>query len=100
MLKRYRVVVRAVGTRCIEITAASKATTTVPAAGPKSNAVVNVNTSEIEKLIGTAGIRSIKWPLTTVRMASATHRRSGGLVMICHTDSAKTSMPTAITAQT
>ena len=72
---------------------------TAPAAGPNSNAVVNVKTSEMEKLIGTAGIRSIRCPLTTVRTASATHRRSGGTAMICHTDALRTSIPTVITVQ-
>ena len=42
-MKRYRVGVRALGTRRMEITAASNATTTVPAAGPNNNVVVNVN---------------------------------------------------------
>jgi hypothetical protein len=46
-----------------------------PSAGPKSSAAVIVKLSEMEKLAGTLGRRSVARPLRTVRLASASHGR-------------------------
>src|SRR2546422_9738603 len=56
-----------------DITSASSTTVTVPAAGPKRSAAAIVNVSENEKLTGTARIRNVDHPVTSVRSTSTTH---------------------------
>ena len=61
-----------------EIAMLSIATSIVPAAGPKTTALVSVNTSEIEKLAETVGILSTADPLINVKTTSAHHSIGGG----------------------
>jgi hypothetical protein len=62
------------------MTRLSTATDTAPAAGPKSRAAVIVNVSEIEKLTGTVGNRSVALPLTSVRPIRIYHGSGTGVV--------------------
>ena len=56
----------------------SRATSTVPAAGPNSNAAMMVNASLVEKLAGNCGKRRTNEPLRITRPAS-TYQSIGGL---------------------
>jgi hypothetical protein len=53
-----------------DITRASSATVSVPAAGPKSRTDVKTNVSEIEMVAGTEGNFTVADPLTSVRTAN------------------------------
>ncbi len=61
-----------------DITSASITTITVPAAGPNSSAAAIVNVSEIEKLTGTARIRNVDQPVTSVKATSMNHNGPTG----------------------
>ena len=62
----------------IEMTRQSMATVTVPAAGPNSIAAAMVKLSEMEKLTGVPGSRSVADPLSAVRARSTNQRSSTG----------------------
>jgi hypothetical protein len=62
----------------LEMTRQSIATVTVPAAGPNSSAAAMVKLSEIEKLTGVPGSRSVADPLSAVRPSSTNQRSSIG----------------------
>ena len=56
----------------------SRAAVIAPADGPNSSAAAMLNVSEIEKLIGMAGMRSVAQPLATVRPTRINHSRPTG----------------------
>ncbi len=62
----------------MEMTRQSIATVTVPAAGPNSSAAAMVKLSEIEKLTGVPGSRSVADPLSAVRPSRTNQRSSIG----------------------
>src|SRR4051812_30345958 len=69
---------RCSGRRRAEMARLSSATVMVPAAGPNSSAAAIVKVSEIEKLTGTTGIRSVAAPLVTVNAARMIQATPGG----------------------
>ena len=81
-----------------DITSASTATVTAPAAGPKSRAAAIVNVSEMEKLAGIARSRSVAQPDTPVNATSITHCGAIGLTERSISDQASTKLPARITA--
>ena len=83
-----------------EIAMLSIATSTVPAAGPKTTALVSVNTSEIEKLAVTVGILSTAEPLISVSATSSHHSTGGRLVEISAIERARTTHPASNTIST
>src|SRR5215471_2895954 len=92
-LKRTRLTERGVLTSRVDRTAASIAASTAPAAGPNSSAALNVKTSEIERVIGGSGIRSVNCALAIVSSASTAHRESGGVAIREAIDTARIAPP-------
>src|SRR5262245_29069902 len=88
---------RCSGRRRAEMARLSSATVIVPAAGPNSSAAAIVKVSEIEKLTGTTGMRSVAAPLVTVKAARMNHATPGGVVTRCHTDIPSTTPPSNVT---
>src|SRR3989442_3714179 len=84
--------------RRIEMTRLSIATVTIPAAGPNSRAAAIVKLSEIEKLTGVPGNRSVADPLSTVRPTSTNQRSSTGALPSCHSEARITRLPAAAIA--
>src|SRR5206468_12132415 len=64
----------------------SSAALIAPADGPKSNAAAMLNVSEIEKLIGIAGMRSMGRPLATVRATRMSYCRPTGCLAWSNTE--------------
>ena len=83
-----------------EIAMLSIATSIVPAAGPKTTALVSVKTSEIEKLAETDGILSTADPLINVRATSAHHSIGGGPAHNWAIEFARTTHPATRTKRT
>ena len=61
------------------MTKASRATVSVPAAGPKRRTDVNTNVSETEMVAGREGRRMVADPLTRVRTARIVQLQSPGV---------------------
>ena len=81
-----------------EMTRLSTATATAPAAGPKNTAAVKVNASEIEKLTGMFGRRSVAIPPMIVKAARTSHGSAAGVVASWWTDVPTASTPPATTS--
>jgi len=78
----------------------SSAAHTAPADGPNRSDAAILKMSEIEKLIGIAGMRSIAQPLTTVSAARISHSLPSGCRTRCAIDMAITAAPARITVAT
>ena len=99
-LNRMRSVGRPLDASRAEIARLSIATIKVPAAGPKTTALVSVNTSEIEKFTATEGIFSTADPLSSVSKASAHHSRFAGWPRNCASECTSTMHPAITIART
>src|SRR5947208_5781367 len=78
----------------------SSAALTAPADGPKSSAAAMLNVSEIEKLIGIAGMRSMGRPLATVRATRMSHCRPTGCLTRSNTEYAAMATPNRMMPRT
>ena len=80
-----------------DTTTPSSAAVMAPAEGPNSRADAMLKTSEIEKLIGMPGMRSVAQPLAMVSAMSTAH--SGAMERLARSTpaSAITEMPARIT---
>ena len=83
-----------------EMTNASRATVTVPAAGPKRRADVKTKVSETDMVAGTDGSFTVAEPLKSVRMASTTQFQPSGSLYSASTDWASVAAPNAATTMT
>ena len=80
-----------------DTTTPSRAAVMAPAEGPNSRAEAMLKTSEIEKLIGMPGMRSVAQPLAMVSAMSTAHSRPTGRVATLTPARATTQAPARIT---
>ena len=71
-----------------------------PADGPKSNAAAMLKVSEMEKLIGIAGMRSVAQPLATVSASRMSHSAGIGRDNTSETEYARRIAPARLAPQT
>ena len=82
------------------MTNASKATVSVPAAGPKRRTDVKTNVSEIDIVAGTDGSFTVAEPLIKVSIARINQFRPIGTAYIAYIDCAIAHTPRAATVPT
>ena len=100
MLNSTRSIERLVLAMRDDSTRPSSAAVMAPADGPNSSAAAMLKVSEIEKLIGIAGMRSVAQPLATVRATRMSHSGPTGFLTRSATEYTQTAAPNRMTAST
>ncbi|PYR11488.1 MAG: hypothetical protein DMF99_08295 [Acidobacteria bacterium] len=92
-LKRTRCAVLRLKTMRYDSTSASSAAVAAPAEGPNNRPVEKMKVSEIEKLIGISGMRSVAHPLAAVSRTRISHSMPTGWTTRSRMEYASTATP-------